>query len=75
MGDGVTGAPVTELKYTQGFGLSYLKRLIWRHIGETGWYHEDINLVPKTGNSLGGGIFLLLRKKLCARAIILCTPK
>ncbi|MDR6549969.1 hypothetical protein J2736_001152 [Paenibacillus qinlingensis] len=68
LGDGVTGAPVIELKYTHAIGMSYLKRLVWRHTGETGWYHEDINLVPKTGNSLGGGIFLLSRKKLYAGA-------
>ena len=45
-GDGVTGAPVIELEYKHCLRVPYLKRLIWRHINELGWYRE--NFVPKT---------------------------
>jgi hypothetical protein len=34
--DGVSGAPVTELEYKHYIVVSYLKRLIWRHISESG---------------------------------------
>lgn len=53
------GAPVTELEYKHYMIMPYSKRRIWRHISESGWYHEYTNLVPKTDYSLGGGIFFI----------------
>jgi hypothetical protein len=35
-GDGVTGAPVIELEYKHEIVMPYLKRLLWRHSGESG---------------------------------------
>lgn len=47
-GDGVPGAPVTELEYKHYFVMPYLKRLIWRHISESGVVPRVYNLVPET---------------------------
>jgi len=56
--DGVPGAPVTELEYKHYVVMPYLRRLIWRHVSESGWYHEQSYLVPKTYQSWGWDFFI-----------------
>jgi len=58
-GDGVTGAPVTELEYMHAGSMPYSMRLVWRHAGKSGVVPRELNLVP-LDFGLGGGIFLFV---------------
>lgn len=40
-GDGVTGAPVIELRYKQR--MPYLIRVMWRHMTELGWHRDKVS--------------------------------
>lgn len=68
-GDSVSGAPVTELKYTHYIVMPYLKRLIWRHISEFGVVPRVYTISSlRLTIVLGVGFFLLMDKKCSSRA-------